>query len=106
MKAYKKMVPLLLSNVFIFYIVPSFLGHDKVSGTTILILFSGFVFISSVYYGTNNQVRLSYALIIGIISLPAVFYYYPEFALTFSIICCLVAYIGSVLGRVFTFVGI
>ena len=95
-----KFILILLIQLFMFYILPMFVGYTDAIGMVILTLLS--TFILSIILGSmkENKIKYLYPVVISILFIPSVFICYNESALVHSLWYLIVSSIGLFLGIV------
>lgn len=101
MKNIKKMMPYLLVNIMVFYLLP-FLIQD--TGSAMFVLLIGIpicCFIISFIYGIKNSFQWQYGLIVMALFVPTIFIFYNESAVVYIAVYGVISLIGNFLGSKF-----
>lgn len=94
----KKLLPYVVVNLLIFYVLP-ILIRDTSSGMLILMIIIPLItFGTSLLYGLNKSFGWRYPLLVMGIFLPSIFLYYNESALVYTLIYGGLSLLGSFIG--------
>lgn len=97
----KKLLPYLVVNLFIFYLLPIII-RDTGTGMFILIIIIPLItLMTSLLYGLKNSFEWLYPLLVMAIFLPSIFIYYNESALIYTLIYGGLSLLGSFIGSRF-----
>ena len=97
----KKLLPYLVVNLFIFYLLP-ILIRDTGTGMLILIIIIPLItLMTSLLCGLKNSFEWLYPLLVMVIFLPSIFIYYNESALIYTLIYGGLSLLGSFIGSRF-----
>jgi len=99
MNKFRKMIPYLLINVAIFYLLP-LLGNSTGSFLIILlVIIPSSCFITSFVYGYNYGWNMILPIVIGIIFIPAIFIYFNSSAWVYVVGYSVISAAGVFIGK-------
>ena len=102
MEKLKKMLPYLLINIGMFYLLPSLMKDTGSAIIILLILMPLGCFLTSLAYGVKNSFSWPYPIFVMLIFLPSIFIFYNESAMVSVFVYGFISLLGSFVGdRVF-----
>ena len=102
MEKIKKMLPYLLINIGIFYLLPTLMKDTGSAMIILLILMPLCCFLTSLAYGVKNSFSWTYPIFVMLIFLPSIFIFYNESAMVYVFVYGFISLLGSFVGdRVF-----
>lgn len=102
MEKLKKMLPYLLINTGMFYLLPSLMKDTGSAMIILLILMPIGCFLTSLAYGVKNSFSWPYLIFVMLIFLPSIFIFYNESAMVYAFAYGFISLLGSFVGdRVF-----
>lgn len=102
MKKYCKELTILLIQLFMFYIFPSFAGPIDTIGMVILIIFATLILSLILGIISKEKIRYAYPTIIAILFIPSICLYYNESALIHSVWYLVISSFGLLIGIIFS----
>ena len=100
MKKYLSEIIILLIQLFMFYILPLFIGTIDVMVMILLILGATFILSILITSVSKSKLKYFYPLIIAILFIPSVFIYYNDSALIHSVWYFLISIVGLLIGTI------
>ena len=102
MEKLKKMLPYLLINIGMFYLLPTLMKDTGSAMIILLILMPIGCFLTSLAYGENSSFSWPYPIFVMLIFLPSIFIFYNESAMVYVFVYGFISLLGSFVGdRVF-----
>ena len=98
MKKYLKEIIIFIIQLLVFYILPLFAGPADTMGLVVLLILCTFILPLILGIISNNKIRFLYPIVISILFIPAVFIYYNNSALIYTLWFMVDAYIGIFIG--------
>ena len=98
MKKYLKEIIIFIIQLLAFYILPLFAGPADTMGLVVLLILCTFILPLILGIISNNKIRFLYPIVISILFIPAVFIYYNNSALIYTLWFMVDAYIGIFIG--------
>ena len=98
MKRYLKEIIIFIIQLLVFYILPLFAGPADTMGLVVLLILCTFILPLILGIISNNKIRFLYPIVISILFIPAVFIYYNNSALIYTLWFMVDAYIGIFIG--------
>lgn len=97
----KKLLPYLVVNLFIFYLLPILIRDTGTGMLILIIIIPLIIFMTSLLCGLKNSFEWLYPLLVMAIFLPSIFIYYNESALIYTLIYGGLSLLGSFIGSRF-----
>lgn len=102
MEKLKEMLPYLLINLGIFYLLPTLMKDTGSAMIILLILMPLGCFLTSLAYGEKSSFSWPYPIFVMLIFLPSIFIFYNESAMVYVFVYGFISLLGSFVGdRVF-----
>lgn len=98
MKKYFKETVIILLQLFMFYIFPSFAGPTDIMGMVVLIIIATFVLSLLLGILSKQNLKYFYPLLIAVLFVPSVFVYYNDSALIHAVWYLVISSAGILLG--------
>lgn len=94
----KKVLPFIISQIIVFYLIP-ILIVDTGSGFLILLVLIPFItFLQASLYSLRYKFNILYPIIVGLLFIPSIFIFYNSSAKIYVIIYMVIALLGNSLG--------
>ena len=101
MEKLRKIIPYLLINIVIFYLLPVLMKNTGSAMLIMLILMPLTSFVTSLACGYKNTFTWIYPLLVMLIFIPSIFIFYNESATIYIFVYGIISLIGSFLGYKF-----
>lgn len=100
MKSYLKEIIIILCQIFMYYIFPSFAGPTDAIGVVFLLIVSTFILSLILAAISDHKFKYFYPLITAIVFIPTIPIYYNDSALIHSLWYFVDAFIGLIFGEI------
>ncbi len=100
MKKYLKEMIILLIQLLMFYVMPLTAGPADTMGLVVLIILSVFVLSTVIACISKEKIKYFYPVVISILFIPAVFIYFNESALVYTIWFLVISSVGMGVGTI------
>lgn len=98
MEKLRKMIPYLLINIGIFYLMPILMKNTGSAILIMLFLIPLACFITSIAYGQKNSFYWLYPILVMLVFIPSIFIFYNESAFIYIFIYGIISGLGSFIG--------
>lgn len=101
MEKLKKMLPYLLINIGMFYLLPTLMKDTGSAMIILLILMPLGCFLTSLAYGVKNSFSWLYPIFVMLVFIPSIFIFYNESAFVYVFAYGVISLVGFFLGASF-----
>lgn len=101
MEKIKKMLPYLLINIGMFYLLPTLMIDTGSAMIILFILMPLGCFLTSLAYGVKNSFSWLYPIFVMLVFIPSIFIFYNESAFVYVFAYGVISLVGSFLGASF-----
>ena len=101
MEKIKKMLPYLLINIGMFYLLPTLMIDTGSAMIILLILMPLGCFLTSLAYGVKNSFSWLYPIFVMLVFIPSIFIFYNESAFVYVFAYGVISLVESFLGASF-----